>query len=339
MAFAQGSNNLLIKDLIDKISEESILEYYTGITQVPCVVNSPFRVDNNPSFGLYYNDYGIHFKDFAKGYNGSLYDLLKEKLNIDSLPLLRDRIVQDFEEIKKLDKYILKKDKRIYNNKDFRQGGKSVKTLSVLNVRKRDWRDYDLEFWKQFGISKEWLEFGCVYPISHIQLGDKTYTSDKYAYCYVEFKDAHPTLKIYQPYSDRLKWLNNHGSSVWDLWQQALNSKSDELIITSSRKDALCLWANTGIPSVSLQAEGYLPKPHVVDILWKKFNTIYCFYDNDYDKDDNYGREYGKKLSELYGFKQIEIPDFYLSKDPSDLYKNYGDVIFKQVLQQILKNK
>lgn len=339
MAFATGNNNLFIKDIIEEVSEESILEYYTAINQVPCVIISPLRVDKRPSFGLYYNDYGIHFKDFAKGYNGSLYDLLKEILKVDSLSLVLERINKDIEEIKKLDKYILKKDKRIYNNKDFREGGKSVKTLSTLNVKTRVWRDYDLEFWSQFGITKEWLEFGNIHAISHIQIGDKTFPSDKYAYCYVEFKDEHPTIKIYQPFSDRLKWLNNHGSSVWDLWQQAINSNSDKLIITSSRKDALCLWANTGIPSVSLQAEGYLPKPHVVDILWNKFKTIYCFYDNDYDKDENYGRKYGQKLSELYGFKQIEIPDFYLSKDPSDLFKNYGEIVFKQVLQQILKSK
>ena len=33
---------------------------------------------------------------------------------------------------------------------------------------------------------------------------------EKYAYAYIEFKDGLPTYKIYQPFSENYKWLNNH---------------------------------------------------------------------------------------------------------------------------------
>jgi hypothetical protein len=338
MGFAEGYNSLLFKDILDVVSEEALIEYYTGINQIPCVTNSPLRKDNHPSFGLIYLDNGIYYKDFTTGDRGFTADLLKAKLNINSLNELRDRVLKDLPSIKEIDKYIIKQNKSTYYAKN-KINNSPKTTLKNLQVKVRSWKDYDLEFWLKYGITKKWLEFGKVYPISHIQIGEKTFPSEKYAYCYVEYKDNLPTLKVYQPFSSKLKWLNNHGSSVWDLWSQALNSKSNELIITSSRKDALCLWENIGIPSVSLQAEGYLPKPYVVSILQEKFSTIYCLYDNDYDKENNYGREYGKKISNLYNFKQIEIPQEYLSKDPSDLYKNQGKEVFIEVIKSIISNK
>lgn len=337
MAFAKGTSTLMIKDILKDVSEEAILEYYTNISGVPCVTNSPLRVDNSPSFGLYYSEHGIHFKDLAKGTSGSLYDLLKEKYGFTSLAQVRDLIEKDLSKIKELDKFIVRHDKKIHS-KNGGSGSNSVKTQASLNVKTRDYQVHDLEFWGKFGITEEWLRFGNIYAISHIKIGEKVFPAEKYAYCYVEFKDGNPSLKIYQPYSKRLKWLNNHDASVWDLWQQAMESDSKKLIITSSRKDALCLWANTGIPSVSLQAEGYLPKPHVVEILWSKFDEIFCFYDNDFDKEENYGRNYSNRLCEMYGFTHAEIPDACKAKDPSDLFKIVGKYQFITIVNNILKN-
>lgn len=333
MAFAKGYNQISFKSILDEVSEESLLEFYTGISQCPSVVSSPLRIDKHPSFGVYYSTNGIDFIDYASGESGSLIDLLKLKLNLD-LDSLKIRIIKDLNEIKNIDKYIIRQNKDTYTSRQ--KDSKSIKTRASLNVKVRDWEEHDLKFWESFGISIEWLKFGNIFPISHVFLNNSRYPADKYAYCFVEFKDGITTLKVYQPYSDKQKWLNNHGPSVWDLWQQVMSTNSDKLIITSSRKDALCLWANTGIPSTSLQAEGYLPKPHVVSILTDKFPTIYCFYDNDFNKPKNYGREYGKKLSELYEFKQLEIPEEYHSKDPSDLYKNHGSKEFNKVLNSIL---
>lgn len=331
--FAQGRTSLSYKDVLDVVSEESILEYFSGITTIPCVMNSPLRKDNHPSFSVFYSDSGrIHFKDFGNKSSFNLVGFLKELLHKNEASDVIDEIVNNLDSIKLIDKFIVKSERP----KNQRTKGRS-KTTKELKVKIRAWKDYDLDFWLQFGINKYWLEFGNIYPISHIFLGEDCFTSDKYAYCYVEFKDNNPTLKIYQPYSETWKWLNNHDSSVWDLWTQALNSESKDLIITSSRKDALCLWANTGIPSVSLQSETTFPKPHVVQQLKDEFKTIWCLYDNDYDKEKNYGRDFSIQLSELYNFKRIEIPEFFQSKDPSDLYYNHGSKIFKQVLNQLLK--
>jgi len=325
--FSAGKKTIIsIDEILNEVSEHSILEYYTGISKIPCVTNSPLRVDNNPSFGVFESDTGIGYKDYSTNKRGNLYQLLQQLFNL-SFESLREKIYTDLDKIRAIDRYIIKKE-----NKKNKVNRSKVSSKS-LSVRIREYRDFDIKYWESFGISLKWLEFGRIYPISHFFIDGKQYLADKYAYCFVEYKDNIPTIKIYQPFNQKCKWLNNHDSSVWDLWQQAINSNYDKLIITSSRKDALCIWANTNIPAVALQSEGYLPKPHIVDILLNRFKEVYCLYDNDYDKEENYGRLYGQRLVSLYPqIKQIEIPDFYKSKDISDLFKNYNKNIVNQVI-------
>jgi hypothetical protein len=322
----KGRYFLGLKDLFNTISQESVLQYYTGIKQIPCVIRSPLRKDNHPSFSVFYTTMGIYYIDFATGDKGNLIDLLSKLLNTP-VENLRDRILQDITYIEPLDNFVIKGSFKPHKG-----------TRKNLEVTIRPWQDYDIAYWASYGITKEFLDFGRVYPISHQFLNGVRYGCEKYAYCYVEFKDSVCTLKVYQPYSKNYKWLNRHDASVWSLWSQAMASKDkSKLIITTSTKDALCLWCNTGIPSIALQSESVTPKPHIVELLLEKFNIIYYFGDNDYDKEINYGREYGKKLCELYPIKQIEIPSLYQVKDPSDCYKILGQKVFKQITNNLLK--
>lgn len=95
----------------------------------------------------------------------------------------------------------------------------------------------------------------------------------------------------------------------------------------------MCLWENLSVPAMSLQGEGYLPKPQVMKQVLDKFKHVYLWYDNDYThKNDNPGQDNAKKLIELYPqLHNICIPDKYQSKDPSDLVKNWGIYILKEV--------
>ena len=336
MAFAVGKVNISFTEILDLVSEEAILNYYTGIQRVPCVINSILRVDKHPSMGVYYSTNGIAYTDFATKDNGSLTDLLCKFLNLRYIDL-KARILQDIDNIRKLDNRIINNESIYKYNKEYRsqinQNKKEIHTHKEINVKVRGFEQHDINYWESYGINLRWLQFGKVYPISHIFLGDKCYGAEKYAYAYIEYKDNNVSKKIYQPYSKKLKWISNHNASVWDLWMQMMNSNSKKCIITKSRKDALCIWANTDISSTSLQAEGFLPKEHVLNIVKNKFNNnVYLLYDNDFDKEKNYGRTYGNKISELYDIKQIEIPEELKSKDPSDLYKNKGkDILIKTI--------
>lgn len=329
MAFRRCNRSVGLDVLLGKTSEFDIMRFYLNIDVLPALINSPLRQDRNASVSIFSPDgVKVFYKDFGTGEHGSIFDLLGRMWN----RTFSETITKIWDDIDRV------KHNRINLNRTRR--GVIHKSNSILEVRTRQWFDYDMEYWNSYGISREWLEFGDVYPISHILITRDNITkiipAEKLAYVYVERKDGRVSLKVYQPKSQRLKWLSKHDSSVWDLWSR-LPDRGDTLFITSSRKDALCLWENTGIPSVSLQGEGYVPKEKVINQLKQRFGRVIIFFDNDYDKDENHGHIYASRLSGMFDLDMVEIPSEYKSKDPSDLFKNHGAETFRRVIKELVK--
>lgn len=329
MAFRRCNRSVGLDVLLGKTSEFDIMRFYLNIDVLPALINSPLRQDRNASVSIFSPDgVKVFYKDFGTGEHGSIFDLLGRMWNRTFSETIT-KICDDIDKVKH---------NRINLNRTRR--GVIHKSNSILEVRTRQWFDYDMEYWNSYGISREWLEFGDVYPISHILITrdniTKVIPAEKLAYVYVERKDGKVSLKVYQPKSQRLKWLSKHDSSVWDLWSR-LPDRGDTLFITSSRKDALCLWENTGIPSVSLQGEGYVPKEKVINQLKQRFGRVIIFFDNDYDKDENHGHIYASRLSGMFDLDMVEIPSEYKSKDPSDLFKNHGAETFRRVIKELVK--
>jgi hypothetical protein len=331
--FNKGHSSNTLEEILESVSEAQLLAHYLGITKIPCLINSPLRKDKHPSFGIYTKD-GKHvkYKDYATGEYGSsihLLELLWGKNFIDTIK----KINNDF--------FSIKHNKNVPTLKVTYATEKHTLLLQNLKVKVRKWEKWDEEYWEKYGVSLKVLQWADVYPISHVifeKNGNRyIFPADKYAYVYVERKDGNISLKVYQPYSKAHKWMSKHDSSVWDLWTK-LPQEGDKLIITSSRKDSLAIWENTHIPSVSLQGEGYIPKQHVVQELKNRFKKVYILYDNDFQAEENHGRLFGKKLAEMFGLIQIEIPDSYKSKDSSDLVMNYNRETLKQVIFNLISN-
>lgn len=316
------------------VSDEDIINRYLGINKFPCSISSPLREDDfHPSFTMNVKDGKVFWKDFGTGEAGTAVSLMAKLWNTSYSEALLKIKLDSGQAIPKSSLI------RRYKGKVYAIGKSEIK------IKTREWKDWDREFWSSFGIPQEFATWCNVYPISHAFFTKEedgirytvTVPMDKYAYAYFEWKDGKESIKLYQPYSSTMKWLSKHDHSVWDLWRQAFlfaEKKSDkELIITSSRKDAMCLWYNLGVPAMSLQGEGYLPKPQVMQQVLERFKTVYIWYDNDFKhKDDNPGQDNAKKLIELYpNLKNICIPDELESKDPSDLVKNKGVKTLKQV--------
>lgn len=323
---ANRSERINSESILKNFSELDILAHYFNINSLPILINSPIREDKKASFSIYSPD-GIKvvFHDFATGESGNVFALLSKVWNINY-----------YDTLLKIDNEM----NRTINKMNVKHITKTtfVKSKTNVNVKIRRYEQHDLDFWAQFGISKEWLKFGEIYPISHIFFNDAFMNAEKYAYVYVERKDNNVSLKIYQPYSKKYKWISKHDASVWDLWTK-LPKTGNELIITSSRKDALCLWSNIGIPSICMQGEGYMPKPKIIEELKSRFKTIYVLFDNDYKNELNPGQTFAKKICDEFNFINLCIPKELESKDPSDLYKNKGEKIFKETIKNLIKNE
>ena len=318
------------------ITDAEIITRYMGIDSFPCSISSPLRDDDhNPSFSMMETEDGtVIWKDFGTGAAGNATSLMAKLWNVTySEALLKIKMDTGYQipRISLVRRY---------------KGKVHITKNSTIRVRIREWRDWDREYWKSFGITEKFARWCNVYPISHafFTKDDKdgvTHTvsipMDKYAYAYFEWKDGKESIKLYQPYSATMKWLSKHDASVWDLWKHAFrwaDMNTDEaVIITSSRKDAMCLWENLAVPAMALQGEGYLPKPQVMKQVLERFKTVYLWYDNDFKhKEDNPGQDNARKLIELYPqLHNICIPDEYQCKDPSDLYKSKGLTALQEV--------
>lgn len=301
-----------VADVMKRVSHADLLFYYFGINSLPVLINSPLRAgDEHPSFFIYSPDgKKVLYRDYATGDRGDIYTLLAKRDNLTFSELIR-KIASD-------DK-LLKKEGKLETSapgvKPF------TKTPIDIKVKTRDWKDYDLQYWESFGISLQWLKYAEVYPISHkiVYKGDKRYVfhAAKYAYVFVERKEDNVSLKIYQPFSVDNKWLTSTDGSVVGLWTKVPKT-SDRLVICSSLKDALCLWSNTGIPSIYVQSETTGLSQTAQEVLKSRFKKIFICFDT-----DDAGKKDGIKLSSETGFINI-VPDLGDEKDLSDAFRHYG---------------
>ena len=298
---------------ISHIREADIAAYYLGIKSIPCLIASPLRQDKKPSFSLFSNNgEEVGFIDYSTREHGSIITLLMRLWNCSFIEA-KKRIANDMGDFN-TNSYIRKNNSIIHKT--------PIRTNSNIDLKCkiREWRDYDIKYWDSYGIPLKWLKYADVYPISHkIVIKDNisyTFGADKYAYAYVEFKEGKTTLKIYQPFNKSgHKWSNRHDKSVISLWTKVPNT-GDKVCICSSLKDALCLWANTGIPSLAIQGEGYNISNTAINELKKRFKKVYICLDN-----DKAGLEDSKILASKTGFINVVLPQFNGGKDISDMYK------------------
>ena len=325
--------------LLRYITDYEVYKMYMGETVVSTRgrIRSPLREDESPSFGFFIGETGeLCFKDFILG-AGDFVRFVMFKFGLTHFEALSQIAIDANLD----DKFIIKGSlrNRVISDKkiDYEKFIKTVNS-NYLGKTSRAWEMRDLVYWHQFGITKHVLDRYYVEPVAYLHVGieKKIVRPSYHTYCYNEMKDGVNSFKIYQPDNPEYKWLNNHNESVWQGWTQ-LPESGQTLIITKSLKDVMSIVSVTGIPSVSLQAEGIKPKYSVIDELQERFEDIYVLYDNDYDKTTNWGREFGKKLSSAFGFCQIEIEEMYQSKDFSDLVKNQGEELSKHYLEELIE--
>lgn len=326
-------------ELLKHITDYDIYRLYVDVAVFSTKHNmkSPLREDNNPSFGFFIGESNeLCFKDFLLG-SGDCIKFVMLKFGLSFFEAMSKIVIDAGLE----DHFIIKN--TFKTNCFASAAGPSreefVKTVnsSYIGKTSRKWDIRDYSFWNQFGITKPILDKYNVMPIAYLHVGrdKRIIKTDFHTYCYNEMKDGIHTFKIYQPNNPQYKWLNNHDESVWQGWTQ-LPKEGKTLIITKSLKDVMAIASITGIPAVSLQAETVGPKDQVMEELKSRFKFIFVLYDNDYDKEVNWGREFGNKLATKYKLIQKEIEAKYKSKDFSDLVKNHGHKVAKEYLEDLV---
>ena len=314
---SRNSNDHLHTDVIlSKITEYDIFVYYIPeFKKLGKKFRSSLREDNSPTVYITMYNGKLLYKDFGNpDHTFDCFNYVRYKFNCSFIDALRI-IDCDFnlglsprkaEMAFTMGYMAYRQNKRLDYNK--RQ--------VIIQKKKRPWTTADAKFWSKYLVSKQILTKFAVEPISHFWVNGNRFTCKSITYAF-KFRNRY---KIYSPYEEQNKWLSNTKKTDVQGYNQ-LPYKGERLIITSSLKDVMCLYA-AGFSAIALQSEMQVPSEKLVAELKDRFSQVDILYDNDFDKVTNPGQTMARKICGLYGFRNICIPDRYGCKDPSDLVKN-----------------
>lgn len=319
------------KKQISNIPAELIYYKYLGSNfKIGGVCTSPFRVDSRPSFGVFIRKGELIFNDFGSNDSGTVVDFLFKyyKHNgISSIKEMSEKFKADFANLEGPE--LLNGMRHTDVSPEIIRRKKPFK----LEVRVRKFRDYDAEYWGQYGISIGSLRVFNVFPISLYFVNGISYMADRLAYVYVESKDNKTFLKVYQPLNKTMKWLSNTNFSVHQGYR-ILPKDGQLLVYTKSLKDVMALREVAGIDSIGLQGEKARVKESVRAEYASRFTYNLTLFDNDTE-----GINLFNYFKNNYNIDGILIPKEFNSKDFSDLVKNTGRQFARKIITELIINK
>ena len=314
----KSTDHLHTDVILGKITEYDIFMYYCpSFKKIGKKFRSELREDNSPTVSIIPYNGKLLYKDFGNSdHTFDCFNYVKYKYNCSFISALRI-IDCDFRLGLSSQKEVIKFTMGVmaYRHSNIPE---LTKKQVIIQKRKRLWTKQDAKYWSQYLVSKKILTKFAVEPISHYWINKNRFTCKSITYAF-RFKNRY---KIYSPYEEKNKWLSNTKHTDVQGYNQ-LPNKGERLIITSSLKDVMCLYA-AGYQSIAMQSEMQIPNEKLISELNQRFNTIEILYDNDFDKANNPGQTMAKKICDLYGFTNIYLPDKFKSKDPSDLIAMVG---------------
>lgn len=164
----------------------------------------------------------------------------------------------------------------IYNNQE------ESSEETIIKYRRKAFSRLDVLHWSQFIIKTEHLIEDNVSATNlfTVKKPNKLLkTINVYKYCYAIDFIHH--VKLYQPYSDKYKWITNcNENDIGNI--DNLPATGDELIIEKAYKDHRVLRnLNLNLNVIWFQNEGQIPDLYILKNLTERFKLIYIFFDPD----------------------------------------------------------
>ena len=286
-------------DVLMLVSQEAIMEKYTGIRLTLNKFLSPFRHEKKPSCNFYYIGDTLMFRDRGSYDHGDCFFVAKKVLGSDNL---YGKIYEDFKDRKSPTHHHL--DKRADKLPKLAKSG----TLSI-DVTYRPWDGVDEAYWLgRYGIDKETRKLYGIKPIAIAW-----FNSPDYSY-HIRSTPADPMYgyqmgegiwKLYRPLTSTLgKWKNNYGSTpnlVIEGDSQRQGSRI--LIIQKALKENAYLYQHHKIDSVSSPSETSMINEESMRKYLAYYDKVYVMLDN-----DRAGQEGNQRYIDKYGIEPILLP-------------------------------
>ena len=300
--------------------ETLVIRKLLPIKHIPCTVKCPFKEESSPSFSIYYRNNKIRWKYHTTGESGDIIELVKKMFNLNTYGEAMDKINAD------LLSTIPHRGRPTIEIKQ-----KNVEFKFNMINDEIIYRDYDIEYWKQFIDEYEvyplLLKHQCL-PVNVVYIDGSVRwvsTATNPIYVYIEEHEGQLYYKVYRPYAPRrVKFFSTFVNNSQYCIHNYLNLPpvGDTLIITKSAKDCIVL-DSLGFNAVSVQGEGSsypIAKEIFID-LRNRFKNIYLLYDTDYNKEQNWGQINAEKVTQIYNIKNIVIPEELKCTDISEVRK------------------
>lgn len=307
--------NITLDYILSKVTEYDIYTHYLGQFKVGAIYNSPFRKDNNPSFGIYYSKRTkqLLFKDHGTGECGNIIKFVSLFTGLTNYSDILNDIVN---------KLKITNDTKLVSSKQY-----IPSTETVIGIVRQDFTLTDINYWSQFHISKETLKKYNVNSIKYYLCNGIVkgiYKPENPMYAYKVYNN----FKIYRPLADKYtKWRNN--LTEYDIQGYAqLPKRGDILFITKSMKDVMCLY-EMGIPAISPSSESTFIPDKALNQLKKRFKRIIILFDR-----DTAGVKYLRKMSLKTGLEGMLVHKKFKAKDISDAVKLNGFETIKNWLYE-----
>lgn len=337
------------ENIFNRINSLQIYEFYLNKNiKLPTTLLSPFRTEERASLCLFGKTAeSVYYEDKATGQKGGCIDFVMQLFNLSFYEALI-KINIDF----KLDLFYNKND-YIHNTthniipqkRDIYTTRKVITIQTHTNNRNEPiFIKSGIAYWTRYSIGPSTLKKHNVLSANNVFIDGSHFMkyvdiNPIFAYVY-QYKNEF-YYKIYRPLSvdKSQKFFNDfHRVSKYLLHGvHLLPEKGNNLIITKSAKDCMVL-DTLGFNSISVQSEGISILPQHINYLKSKWNNIFILYDNDYDKEYNWGQNYAQTIINHYSFiKNLVIPNEYKSTDISDVIQKYGIKYTKQLTNNLLK--
>lgn len=259
--------------LLKHVSEEEIFEVF-GVSVVDKSFCSPLRRDIYPTCRFYRrrSDHRLIMRDFTGHFWGDCFDLVQAVTHKRYYDALREIAI----------KFKLIDGPQTEVHRIPQAPKVIIRSLECeIRVKRMAWTENHLNYWKQYYISRETLEFYKVAPLEQAWLNDDSvfwYGKKKeIAFCY--YFEGYD-YKLYFPTRPRteLRFLHNN-PNVLQGWNQ-LPPSGQGIVITKALKDVMAL-CEFKIPAIAPMSENQIISELIYDELSNRFGKIFSLYDTD----------------------------------------------------------
>jgi hypothetical protein len=233
--------NVTDKLILSRVDDNQIFRYYFGLFELGKVYASKFRKDKNPSTGFYISKDGrLIYNDLTTGEKLNCFTFVAKLYGIPYVQAL-NRIAADFgivksDHIKPLAQHILNQTIAF---------DREAKRNTLIQIIPGSWTSERIAYWQQYEITVDELKAEEVYPVNRLFVNKGEHRSLSHlCFAYVVREKVEGSvrtyLKIYQPHSEKMKWLSNVPITV-PFGMYNLKYGTDHVVICKAQKDRLIL--------------------------------------------------------------------------------------------------